>query len=63
MKSTRFDLVTFYNEEGFNDGWTILEINKSDLHVLWQSDAFETKEEAEKYFNEEFEGETLNVIE
>ncbi len=59
----RFDLIILNNEEGFEDGYHILEVNKSDLHVIWQSDLFASKEDAIQYFESEFEGEILNIIE
>ncbi len=47
MKTTHH-IEFIQNEEGFNDGWYILETSNTSYHVVWQSDCFETKEEAEQ---------------
>jgi len=50
--TTSLDIVFFAegDEEGFGkqEGFYILEYNKDDFHVIWESQPFSTKEEAEK---------------
>lgn len=45
----RYKVVNFTNEEGFKNGWYVLEVNPDEdgtNHVIWQSECFSTEEEA-----------------
>lgn len=46
-RPTTTEIVNLIEEDGFEDGWYIIETNKSDLHVICQSNVFPTKEKAE----------------
>jgi hypothetical protein len=41
----KYQVVNFVNEEGFKDGFYVLEVN-TDNHVVWQSECFATEQEA-----------------
>lgn len=41
----KYQVVNFTNEEGFKDGFYVVETN-TDNHVVWMSECFQTKEEA-----------------
>lgn len=41
----KYQVVNFTNEEGFKDGFYVLEAN-TDNHVVWQSECFATEQEA-----------------
>lgn len=45
--ATTIEVVEFNNEEGFNNGFYVIEVNNSDRHVIYQSACFKTKAEAE----------------
>lgn len=40
-----YEVVNFQNEEGFTNGWYILETTE-ERHVIWQSEYFATEQEA-----------------
>jgi len=39
------EVVNFLNEEGFENGWYVLEVTE-ERHVIWQSECFATEQEA-----------------
>lgn len=45
-KSANYEVAKFENEEGFTNGWCVLQVNSDDHHVIWQSEVFATEEEA-----------------
>lgn len=44
--SANYEVAKFENEEGFTNGWYVLQVNTDDRHVIWQSEVFSTEEEA-----------------
>jgi len=44
--SANYEVAKFENEEGFTNGWYVLQVNTDDSHVIWQSEVFATEEEA-----------------
>ena len=44
--SANYEVAKFENEEGFTNGWYVLQVNIDDRHVIWQSEVFATEEEA-----------------
>ena len=43
---TIYEIAKFENEEGFKNGWYVIQLPSSRSCVIWQSDAFETEAEA-----------------
>ena len=41
----KYEVVKFENEEGFEDGYYVLEVTE-ERHVIWQSECFATEAEA-----------------
>lgn len=53
--SANYEVAKFENEEGFTNGWYVLQVNSDDRHVIWQSEVFATEEEAKAEMESQIE--------